>query len=229
MVNEKTLKLLKEFEGLVLKAYPDPGSKNGLPWTIGYGHTKGVKKGDVITKEQAEEFLKADIQDAINTIKQYVKVPLNENQLGAQASFILNIGEGQFRKSSVLKYINAGRLAEVPGRMALYRMNDDKVMNGLVRRRAAEGALWMEAPVEEVKTDKIEAQGTVATPASTKKPWDTGAIGATITFLAAQSDAVKKFVGNFTSAFGIPPTYLFIALVVGFAGWTIWNKWKGDK
>ncbi len=229
MVNDDTLKLIKEYEGLVLKAYPDPGSKNGLPWTIGYGHTKGVKPGDEITKEQAEEFLKADIEVAIGVIKQYITVTLNDNQLGALASFIMNIGEGQFKKSSVLKYINAGRLAEVPGRMALYRMNDGKVMNGLVRRRSAEGVLWMKVPASEIKTDKTETQGTTATPAPTKKPWDTGAIGAVITFLAAQSDAVKIFVGNFTSAFGIPPVYLLIALAVGFAGWTIWNKWKGDK
>lgn len=229
MVNEKTLKLLKEFEGLVLKAYPDPGSKDGLPWTIGYGHTKGVKKGDVITKEQAEEFLKADIEVAINVVKQYVKVPLNENQLGAQASFVLNVGEGQFRKSSVLKYINAGRLAEVPGRMALYRMNDGKVMNGLVRRRAAEGALWMEAPVAEVKVDKIEAQGTVATPASTKKPWDWGVIGMAITAVAGLTDEVKKVIGDLTSALGVSPLVVLGVLIACFGAWTLYNKWKGDK
>ena len=188
MVNADTLALLKEFEGLVLNAYPDPGSKNGIPWTIGYGHTKGVKKGDKITAAQAEEFLKADIAVAINVLRQYVKVPLNENQEGAMASFILNLGEGQFKKSSVLKYINAGRLAEVPGRMALYRMNDGKVMNGLVRRRSAEGNLWMKPVSTNVQTSDAkvaqeikEAQGAKATPAIVKKPFDWGIAGVFIT------------------------------------------------
>lgn len=53
-VNAATLSHIKSFEGLRLKAYPDPGSKDGNPWTIGYGSTRGVKKGMVITEAEAE-------------------------------------------------------------------------------------------------------------------------------------------------------------------------------
>jgi lysozyme len=229
MINKESLELIKSFEGLVLTAYPDPGSKDGKPWTIGYGHTDGVKKGDKITKEQAEAFLIEDLVHAENVIKKHVKVELNENQYGALVSFIHNVGEGQFSKGSVKRYINEGRLAEVPGRMALYRMNDGKVMNGLVRRRAAEGALWMKAPAAVVKQEKIEAQGVTATPASTKKPFDIGAAGVVVTTVAGASDGVKKTVGNITSTFGIDPIWVFVAIVVGFAAWTVWSKWKGDK
>lgn len=237
---EETYKIWKEFEGLELVAYPDPAT-HAEPWTIGYGHTgliagPKVRKGDKITVAQAEQFMKNDLDIVYAKLKALIKVELNPNQWAALISFGGNIKWSTVLKSSVLSYINKGRLSEVPGRMALYRLGDGKVMNGLVRRRSAEGALWMKpvSNTEQTTTKQIEeevkeTQGTVVGPASTKKPWDTGAIGATITFLAAQSDAVKKFVGNFTSAFGIPPTYLFIALVVGFAGWTIWNKWKGDK
>ena len=233
MVNADTLALIKEFEGLRLEAYPDPGSKNGIPWTIGYGHTKGVKKGDKITAAQAEEFLKADIAVAINVLRQYVTIALNENQEGAGASFILNIGETLFKKSSVLKYINAGRLAEVPGRMALYRMNDGKVMNGLVRRRTAEGNLWMKPVSTNVQTSdaKIEAeikeaQGAKATPAIVKKPWDWGMAGVFITTFAGLSDEVKKIIGDLTSSLGVSPLVVLVAVAAGFGIWSIYTRWK---
>jgi len=67
--------LIKQHEGLRLKAYPDPGS-GGDPWTIGYGHTAGVRKGDTCTKEQAEHWLDEDILNASMTVERFVKVPL---------------------------------------------------------------------------------------------------------------------------------------------------------
>lgn len=234
MINEKALKLIKEYEGLVLTAYPDPGSKNGLPWTIGYGHTKGVKKGDKITASQAEAFLVEDLKQSEAVIKKYVTTPLNENQYGALVSFIHNIGEKQFAKSSVLKYINQNRLDEVPGRMALYRMNDGKVMAGLVRRRASEGELWMtpvpygieNSPNEEIHLDKEAVQGLPAQPAKVEKPWDWGVFGVILTTLAGLSDEFKKLIGDVTSALGVPPLYVLATLVIGFGVWTIYNKWN---
>lgn len=236
MINVEALELIKEFEGIRLTAYPDPGSKNGLPWTIGYGHTKGVKRGDKITKAQAEAFLIEDLEKSEAVIKKYVKVYLNENQHGALVSLIHNIGEKQFAKSSVLRYINEGRLDEVPGRMALYRMNDGKVMAGLVRRRIAEGALWMKpapdglanSPNEQMHDDREEAQGLPAEPAKVNKPWDWGVFGVIITTLAGLSDEFKKLIGDVTSALGVPPLYILAALVIGFGAWTVYNKWKSN-
>lgn len=233
MINAEILAVVKEFEGFRLKAYPDPGSKDGNPWTIGYGHTgllfgARVRKGDVITKEQAEEFLRGDLEAVIGIIKKYVKVELNENQYNALASFVFNIGEGQFAKSSVLKFINEGKLDSVPGRMALYRLNDGKVMAGLVRRRTAEGALWMK-PIGITPVPEEEAPvHSEAKPDTPKKPWDWGAAGAVVTVIAGASDQVKKLVGNVTTTFGLDPTWLLIAAGLAFAGWTIYSKWK-DK
>lgn len=225
MINDKGLALIKEYEGLVLTAYPDPGSKDGEPWTIGYGHTRGVKKGDVTTAAQAEKWLLEDLGATYAIIDKYVKVGLNENQYSALVSFVFNIGEALFAKSSVLKNINAGKLDTVPGRMALYRLNDGKVMKGLVRRRAAEGVLWMEtvnvhsAPVD-------QGSNTPAKPDNPKKPFDWGATGAFITLLAGISDQAKKLIGNVTSAIGIEPWLLLVIVGVGFAGWTFYSKWK---
>lgn len=219
-INAETIALVKEYEGLVLKAYPDPGS-GGIPWTIGYGHTRGVKKGDVITQAQAEAFLKADLEDTVNTIKRYVKVPLNDNQYGAIASFIFNVGEGTFAKSSVLKYINAGKLDSVPGRLALYRTASGKVMTGLVRRRAAEGNLWMK-PVGGVAS--IEGSNLPATPAVTKKPIDLGTVGTAVTLGASLSGDVRTIIGNVTELIGINPVWLLLAIGLGFAAWTVYKR-----
>lgn len=232
MINDKTLKLVKEYEGLRLEAYPDPGSRDGKPVTIGYGHTGGlssptVKMGDKITETKAEEYLKNDLDAVEKIIKKYVTVVLNENQLGALESFVFNVGEGLFAKSSVLKFINQGKLDSVPGRMALYRLNDGKVMAGLVRRRTAEGALWMTPTTEEVK-EKPPEQGsaTPAKPDSPKKPFDWGATGAFVTLLAGLSDQAKKLIGNVTSAIGVEPWILLVVVGVGFGAWTIYSKWK---
>ena len=220
-INTETIALVKEYEGLVLKAYPDPGSKDGNPWTIGYGHTKNVKRGDVITQAQAEVFLKADLEATVQTIKQYVKAPLNDNQYGALASFIFNVGETAFKKSSVLSYINAGKLDSVPGRLALYRLNDGKVMAGLVRRRTAEGTLWMK-PVDGVAS--IEGSAVPASPAITKKPIDLGTVGTAVTLGASLSGDVRTIIGNVTELIGINPVWLLLAIGLGFAAWTVYKR-----
>lgn len=230
---EECYKIWQEFEGLKLNAYVDPAT-GGEPITIGYGHTGSlsgskVRMGQTITKEQAVEFMKADLLQVWKNLQPLIKVELTPNQWAALISFAGNVKWKSVKSSSVIKYINAGRLAEVPGRMALYRLGDGKVMNGLVRRRAAEGALWMKASAAEVKADKTEAQGTEAGPAQTKKPWDWGIFGVLITTLAGLSDEVKKLIGDLTSAFGVSPLVILAVIVIGFAAYTLYSKWKGDK
>lgn len=230
---EECYKLWQEFEGLKLNAYVDPAT-GGEPITIGYGHTGSlsgskVRMGQTITKEQAVELMKADLLQVWKNLQPLIKVELTPNQWAALISFSGNVKWKSVKSSSVIKYINSGRLAEVPGRMALYRLGAGKVMNGLVRRRAAEGALWMKASAAEVKVDKEEAQGTVAAPAQTKKPWDWGIFGVLITTLAGLSDEVKKLIGDLTSAFGVSPLVILAVIVIGFAAYTLYSKWKGDK
>lgn len=173
MINKEALTLIKNWEGCKLTAYPDPGSRDGTPWTIGYGHTKGVKRGMKIEPEEAEEFLIEDLKVAEAVIAKYIKVDLNENQYGALTSFIHNIGEDQFVEGSVDNYINSGKLDQVPDRMKLYNKNDGKFMKGLAARRADEIALWnkpvvksTEKPVQTVP----EVSGTTA-PEDSNKPW----------------------------------------------------------
>lgn len=96
--SEKGIELIASHEGLQLKAYKCPAGV----WTIGYGHTRGVKQGDVITKAQALEFLKEDVKDAENAVNKHL-LNLNQNQFDALVSFVFNVGAGNFQSSTLLK------------------------------------------------------------------------------------------------------------------------------
>ena len=134
--------ILKLSEGLRLTAYPDPGSRDGTPWTIGYGHTKGVRKGQTITKRQAEEFLTQDLKVYEDAVNRLVKVPLTQNQFDALLSFVYNIGIGAFTHSTLLRVLNRGEYALASKQFPRWNKNDGKEMVGLTNRRAEEKALF---------------------------------------------------------------------------------------
>lgn len=140
-VNKAGLDLIKSFEGLRLEAYPDPGT-GGDPWTIGYGSTKGVKKGMKITMQEAEQRLIMDLQDACKAVERYVTIPLNDNQFAALVSFTFNVGAGNLAVSTLLKRLNEGEYASVPMQLMRWNRANGKIMNGLTRRRTAEGDLF---------------------------------------------------------------------------------------
>ena len=145
-VTPEVVQHVKRFEGCKLTAYPDPGSKNGEPWTIGYGHTSDgflkVEKGLRITQDVADGALENDLNEIAAAVERLVKVDLNDNQFGALVSFTFNVGVGAFSKSTLLKKLNAGNYDAVPGELARWNKNDGKVMAGLTNRRAAEAGLW---------------------------------------------------------------------------------------
>ncbi|MBP1131290.1 GH24 family phage-related lysozyme (muramidase), partial [Serratia sp. PL17] len=81
----KGREFIKGFEALRLIAYPDPGT-GGKPWTIGWGHTKGVKQGDRITQDQAEQFFSDDLAVYELTVNSAIKRPMTQNQFDAMVS-----------------------------------------------------------------------------------------------------------------------------------------------
>jgi lysozyme len=113
-------------------------------WTIWAGLTKGVGKDTVWTVEECERHFRRELTLYEDAIERLVKVPLNQNQFDALTSFVYNCGIGALQKSTLLKVLNAGKYAEVPGQLARWNKAGGKVWKGLVRRRAAEGALFME-------------------------------------------------------------------------------------
>jgi lysozyme len=103
-MSENGAKVLIMREGLRTKAYKDT---KGI-WTIGVGHTgPEVVEELVITKEKAHELFRKDVawaEDAVNL----VKVPLTQNQFDALVSFVFNVGAGAWKRSTMLKLLNAG-------------------------------------------------------------------------------------------------------------------------
>jgi lysozyme len=134
--------IAKRHEGLRLKAYPDPAS-GGDPWTIGYGHTKGVKPGATCTQEMADQWFEEDWAEARQGVESAVTVPLSDKQRDALTSFVFNVGAGAFRKSTLLKLLNAGDYSGAANQLTRWTKAAGKTMPGLVRRRGEERAWFL--------------------------------------------------------------------------------------
>lgn len=143
-ISDRGLRLIQQFEGLRLAAYDDGVGVQ----TIGYGHTKGVQPGDRITREQAEAFLREDVAEAEEALRM-VTAPLTQNQRDALVSFVFNLGADRLKDSTLLKRLNAGDYKGAADEFMKWRMAAGKVMPGLVKRRAAERALFLSEPSKE--------------------------------------------------------------------------------
>ena len=111
-------------------------------WTIGYGHTAGVKEGDKITRAQAEELYKQDFKKYSRPLK-YVTVPLNDNEKVALTSFIYNVGPDAFKNSTLLKKLNDGDKKGAANEFDKWIHQKGKKLNGLVDRRKREKDLFL--------------------------------------------------------------------------------------
>lgn len=137
------LEFIKRHEGFRATAYPDPGSSNGLPWTIGYGHTNSVYPNMVISRSQADSFLITDLRIAEGAVSRLIKVRLNQNQFDALVSFTFNVGVGALERSTLRRKLNEGRYSHVPSELKKWNKNDGVFMSGLAKRRKQEGILFM--------------------------------------------------------------------------------------
>lgn len=139
-LSTEAVNLVKHFEGLKLTRYYCPSGK----LTIGYGHTgKGTHK-QKITISEAEKLLEQDLSVFQKVVTNNVKVPLTNSQFGALVSFSFNVGEGAFKKSTVLKKLNSGNYKLASQEMLRWTRDSRKrILPGLVRRRQAEVKLFL--------------------------------------------------------------------------------------
>ena len=144
--SSKGVSLIKSFEGCRLKAYKCPAGV----WTIGYGHTAGVKEGDTITQEQADEYLRNDLAKYEKAVLNYDSIyHFNQNQFDALVSFTYNCGVGNLKN---LTQSGKRTLAQISTKLPLYNKAGGVVLRGLQRRRAAEKELF-DTPIKTDKTD----------------------------------------------------------------------------
>lgn len=143
-VNKAGKDLIKRFEGCKLKAYKCPA---GLD-TISYGLTfypdgTRVKEGDVITQQQAEDYFNAIVDDFAKKVDALIKSNVSENNFSALVSFAYNVGMGNFQRSTLLRKVNANpKDTTIRAEFMKWTRANDKVLNGLVRRREAEAKLY---------------------------------------------------------------------------------------
>lgn len=140
-ISNECISLIKQFEGCRLQAYKCPAGV----WTIGFGHTAGVKEGMKISQAQAELFLLDDLQKYADRVNKYdSKYRWTQNEFDALVSFCYNVG------SIDQLTANGTRSRQVIAeKMLLYNKGGGKVLAGLVRRRNAEYALFTQTLKEE--------------------------------------------------------------------------------
>lgn len=161
-MTEEGLALIRRFEGFRARAYRCPAGV----WTIGYGHTTQagpprVAAGMEITEAEARDVLARDVARFARAVERALTRELSPQQFSALVSFAFNVGEGAFARSSVLAAVNEGNFAAVPERLNRWVKADGRTLRGLVRRRAAEGELFLSRPMPPA----------VPVPTEDERPW----------------------------------------------------------
>jgi lysozyme len=145
----KNIDIIVQFEGFEGKPYTCSGGAD----TIGFGSTRyadgtKVKLSDKpITKDEAMELLMATLGTYEQAIHKNVIAPINQNQFDALVSFVYNVGAGNFAKSTLLKKLNKADYQGAGDEFLRWNRAGGKVLNGLIRRRDAERALFL-TPLE---------------------------------------------------------------------------------
>lgn len=140
LISDQGVELIAKYEGCRLEAYKCPAGV----WTIGYGHTANVKEGDRLSSQaEAKALLKEDLKKYGGYVNDFVKkgiirFPLTQNQFDALTSFCYNCGNGSLQK------LVADRDAQtVAEKILQYNKGGGKVLQGLVKRREEERALFL--------------------------------------------------------------------------------------
>ena len=136
--SDRGIDLIKEHEGFRSKAYRCPAGV----WTIGYGHTKDVRPGQVISREEGEIFLREDLETAERVVERECS-GLSQNRFDSLVSFVFNCGEGSFKRSNLLKCIKAN--PDNPNlryEFSRWVKSNGVSLPGLIRRRRAEADLY---------------------------------------------------------------------------------------
>ena len=145
-ISGEGISLIKKFEGCELESYQDAVGV----WTIGYGHTKDVKEGMTISKEQADTMLLNELDEYCEHVEKAVVVKLEQCQFDALVSWTFNLGPTNLAASTLLKVLNKGEYDEVPAQIKRWNKAGGKVLQGLIRRREAEALHFQDKQWHEV-------------------------------------------------------------------------------
>lgn len=238
-INPAGVALLKEFEGWVPIAYRCPAGV----WTIGYGFTEGVEPGQSMTREEGDQRLAVELEHFAAGVRRLLTREATPNQFAALVVLAFNIGLAGFARSTVLRLHNAGDVDGAARAFAMWNKAGGKVLTGLVRRRAAEAALYLkpEIPVQRLHRDrlKIEEGREIVKELALPMPQRVDAERPMMQSRIVQASSVSGGVAGLTLAaegaravsdirfsLGDWLPYIALAVVVLAAGWTIWERLK---
>lgn len=225
------INLVKAFEGLHkvteegdVRAYRCPAGK----WTIGYGHTKGVRSGMRISKAEAETLLVEDLEAHGAAVSRLVKADLTQAQFDALTSFVFNLGEGNFASSTLLKKLNKGDYDGAALEFGKWNKARDKtglkVFPGLTRRRTAEAALFsMDAEIESIpQPQKPEAAS--LKPLSQSKTMAGASVAGIGTVLSEAASSIEAI-----ASYSETIKYVFLLLTLAGIGLVAYSRMKDHK
>lgn len=144
-ISDEGLEFVKKHEGVIDHVYLDPVD---LP-TVGVGHLLSPYEEDLwpvgtkLTRDQIDILLREDVREAEECVSESVTSDLDQSQFDALVSFVFNVGCGAFKKSTLLRLLNAGLIEDAAEEFQKWRMAKGKVLPGLVKRREAEKALFL--------------------------------------------------------------------------------------
>lgn len=133
------------YEGYQPTAYRDPV---GVP-TICFGHTATARMGQTLSQERCTQLLQADLGHAFSAVDRRAQVDLPPPTRAALASFVYNVGEGAFARSTLLRKLNAGDLRGACHELSRWVYAGGRKLNGLVKRRATELELCLKGIEQE--------------------------------------------------------------------------------
>lgn len=232
------IELIKEFEGLRLKAYLCPAGV----WTVGYGHTSAageprVTRDMAITADEAERILRSDLMKFEDAVDDMVTAPITQNQFDALVSFAYNCGIGALKKSTLLKHVNAKRSDRVPAELMKWTRANGKELSGLVRRRRAEAAMWRGVHGGEVDRDEArlkpspprEKKITQSKEANTAAAVATGGAAAIVAEVIPMARDGAPVLAALADALGRPAVIgLVVAMLATAAIWW-WRKQRLEE
>lgn len=217
------INLIKQFEGFRAEAYkPIPSD----PWTIGYGFTKGVRSGDTMTREQAEQRLRSELSQYEAGVMRATGGIVTQAQFDALVSFAWNVGVAGMSGSSVIKAHNRGDYQAAARAFALWNKAGGKVWPGLTRRRAAEAAMYLSGePVEMPQAVEPESHMT-ASPINRAGVVAGGTAAVATVAETARTVADVKYSVTSLGDWLIP---ILLLLIVGLCGYIIWTRYTQRK
>lgn len=235
-ISDHGIAFIKRWEGVRLRAYRC--SANVL--TIGVGHTAAMGDpkpvdGMKITEAEAEAILRRDLGSIERDVEKAVTVHVNQRQFDTLVSFVFNVGIGAFRKSTLLKKLNASRYDEVPSELMKWTRAGGRVVQGLVNRRKAEADLWRGASSDQKPDGDMPQLVDPPRKMTQSKEGNAALLAGGAATLTAANDVAQQLQetgDNLTSLIDLlkNPNFIVLVLVVIIAGaiW-YWRKQRMDK